>query len=58
MSGPRRWGRPYKLVNERLCKTCKCLEDEYHFVLENQVYDSLRRRYIDQFIGMYTTQII
>ena len=44
-----RWARPYKPVSDRICNICNCLEDEYHFVLECQLYDSLRRKYIDQF---------
>ena len=44
-----RWARPYKPVSDRICDICNCLEDEYHFVLECQLYDSLRRKYIDQF---------
>ena len=35
-------------VNERLCNTCNCLEDEYHFVIECCLYNSLKRKYIDQ----------
>ena len=44
-----RWARPYKPVSDRICNICNCLEDEYHFVFECQLYDSLRRKYIDQF---------
>ena len=43
-----RWARPHKPVNERLCNICNCLEDEYHFVIECSLYNSLRRKYIDQ----------
>ena len=43
-----RWTRPRTPVNERLCNTCNCLEDEYHFVIECCLYNSLRRKYIDQ----------
>ena len=44
-----RWARPYTPVNDRICNICNCLEDEYHFFLACQLYDSLRRKYIDLF---------
>ena len=43
-----RWARPHKPVNERLCNICNFLEDEYHFVIECSLYNSLRCKYIDQ----------
>ena len=43
-----RWARPYKPVHERLCNNCNRLEDEYHIVIECSLYNSLRRKYIDQ----------
>ena len=43
-----RWARPYELVHERLCNNCNRLEDEYHFVIVRSLYNSLRRKYIDQ----------
>lgn len=43
-----RWARPHKPVNERLCHICNCLEDEYHFFIKCSLYNSLRRKYIDQ----------
>ena len=43
-----RWTRPRTPVSERSCNTCNCLEDEYHFVIECSLYNSLRRKYIDQ----------
>ena len=30
----------------RMCTTCNLLEDEYHFVIECQRYNDLRRKYI------------
>ena len=46
--GADRWGRTYKPVQERLCNNYNRLEDEYHFVMECSLYNSLRRKYIDQ----------
>ena len=46
--GAGRWARPYKPVSDRICNICNCLEHEYHLVLECQLYDSLRGKYIDQ----------
>ena len=43
-----RWARPYKPVHERLCNDYNHLEDKYHFVIEYSLYNSLRRKYIDQ----------
>ena len=33
-----RWCKPYKPVNERKCKLCNCLEDEFRFVIECNFY--------------------
>ena len=33
----------------RMCTTCNLLEDEYHFVIECQRYNDLRRKYIRPF---------
>ena len=34
-----RQARPFKPVSDRICNICNCLEDDYHFVLECQLYD-------------------
>jgi len=40
-----RWHRPVGIpVNERLCTMCTNLEDEYHFVMECQLYANKRKR--------------
>ena len=44
-----RWARLHIPVGERKCSICNQLEDEYHFVLECQLYKNLRRKYIDRF---------
>lgn len=44
-----RWARPNKAENERLYNIWNCLEDEYHFVLDCQLHDSVRRKYRYQF---------
>lgn len=42
-----RWAKPNKIsLNERKCKICDVLEDEFHFVLECIPYKDLRERYI------------
>ena len=39
-----RWHRPVSIpVNECLCTTCNILEDEYHFVMECQLYVNTRK---------------
>ena len=43
-----RWDRPYKPIYERLCNNCNRLEDEYYFVIECMLYNSLTRKYVDQ----------
>lgn len=40
-----RWHRPVSIpINERLCTTCNILEDEYHFVMECQLYANVRKQ--------------
>ena len=42
-----RWVRPTRIpIDERKCSLCQVLEDEYHFVLECNVYAELRYKYI------------
>ena len=42
-----RWVKPERVPFEhRMCTTCNLLEDEYHFVIECQRYNDLRRKYI------------
>jgi hypothetical protein len=36
-------------VNERKCKTCNKLEDEFHFMFECKLYDEIRPTYIKRF---------
>ena len=36
-------------INERKCSLCQVLEDEYHFVLECNVYAELRYKYIPKY---------
>ena len=41
------WVKPERVPFEhRMCTTCNLLEDEYHFVIECQRYNDLRRKYI------------
>ena len=42
-----RWKRPNPTpVNDRICKSCSLLEDEYHFVLKCVLYVDIRKQYI------------
>ena len=45
-----RWVRPTRIpIDERKCSLCQVLEDEYHFVLECNVYAELRYKYIPKY---------
>jgi hypothetical protein len=45
-----RWNKPLSIpINERKCKFCNTLEDEYHFVIECPVYLDLRKQYIKSY---------
>ena len=42
-----RWVKLERVPFEhRMCTTCNLLEDEYHFVIECQRYNDIRRKYI------------
>ena len=45
-----RWSKPSSVpLNDRLCRHCGVLEDEYHFVIECKLYKELRNKYIKQY---------
>ena len=45
-----RWAKLNKIPYEnRKCKSCNVLEDEFHFVLECPIYVEFRRRYISKY---------
>ena len=45
-----RWVRPNKIQYEnRKCKICKVLEDEFHFLFECPIYMELRNMYISKY---------
>ena len=45
-----RWTKPEKTpLDNRKCKICHTLEDEYHFVLECTLYGGLRKQYISKY---------
>lgn len=45
-----RWAKPNKIpYQNRKCKVCHVLEDEFHFLLECPLYTDLRKRYINKF---------
>lgn len=45
-----RWAKPHKVPYEnRKCKVCNTLEDEFHFLLECPLYTDLRKLYINKY---------
>ena len=45
-----RWARPNRVpVDERKCRHCNTLEDEFHFFLECSLYRELRMQYIKRY---------
>lgn len=45
-----RWHKPQPVpLNERKCLYCNIIEDEFHFVLECQKYNDIRKRYINKY---------
>ena len=45
-----RWAKPNKIPYEnRKCKNCDVLEDEFHFVMECSLYGDLRKKYIRRY---------
>ena len=62
-----RWAKPNKIpLDNRKCRFCEVLEDEYHFILECYIYNDLRKTYIkpyywwrpnmSKFIELLTTE--
>ena len=42
-----RWARPNRTpVDERKCRYCNKLEDEFHFFIDCTLYEDLRKQYI------------
>ena len=45
-----RWAKPNKIpLDNRKCRVCGVLEDEFHFILECAIYDGLRKTYIKRY---------
>ena len=45
-----RWAKPNKIPYEnRKCKNCDVLEDEFYFVMECSLYGDLRKKYIRRY---------
>ena len=45
-----RWVRPIRIpIAQRKCSVCNVIEDEFHFVLECQLYNDLRKTYIPKY---------
>ena len=45
-----RWARPNRIpINDRICRVCNMLEDEYHFVIECRLYEELRNKHIPKY---------
>ena len=48
-----RWIRPQNIpFNERKCRVCNVLEDEFHFILECSLFKELRKRFIKRFFWL------
>ena len=46
-----RWHRPQSIpLNERKCKICNSVEDEFHFILECTEYNEIRRKYFKKYV--------
>ena len=45
-----RWSRPNRIpIDERKCRVCDKLEDEFHFLLECQLFTDLRIKYLKRY---------
>ena len=45
-----RWAKPIsKPICERVCFSCKLIEDEFHFILECNIYTEVRQQYIRKY---------
>ena len=45
-----RWQKPIRTpVDERLCKNCNVVENEFHFLFECSLYNDLRLQYMDSY---------
>ena len=45
-----RWNKPVQIpFNERKCRICSVLDDEFHFVLECKQFEELRKKYIPRY---------
>lgn len=48
-----RWARPVRIdYDNRKCRICNKLEDEFHFIFECPIYTDLRKLYIDKYYLM------
>ena len=53
-----RWIKPNSIpLENRKCSVCLRLEDEYHFVLECQIYVELRKTYISLYFWKKKTNM-
>ena len=45
-----RWNKPVQIpFNDRKCRICSVLDDEFHFVLECKQFEELRKKYIPRY---------
>ena len=45
-----RWNKPTRIpLDERKCQVCNRLEDEFHFILECQLFQEYRKPYIKKY---------
>ena len=48
-----RWHRPHNIpFNERKCRVCNGLEDEFHFILECSLFKELRKMFIKRYFWL------
>ena len=45
-----RWARPNSIpIEDRKCRTCNLIEDEYHFVIECSLFNEIRSKFIHKY---------
>ena len=45
-----RWARPNRTpIDQRKCRVCNNVEDEFHFLLEFELFNQIRKKYIKEY---------
>ena len=48
-----RWHRPHSIpLDERKCRVCNIIEDEFHFILECTLFQNIRKKYIKRYFWL------